>query len=94
MLKAFGKRCSRPASPYDGLSRSDKIRPCDELTHLMGAREKQEKCKLYLTLFCLLMKLLLQVQNKCKKKGAQGRQTIIEYKMENRNLFEVAGRSG
>ena len=42
MLKAFGKRCSRPASPYDGFSRSDKIRPCDELTHLMGAREKEE----------------------------------------------------
>ena len=43
MLSALGKRCSRPASPYDGFSRSVKIRPCVELTHLMGAKENIAK---------------------------------------------------
>jgi len=41
MFTAFGKRCSRPASLYDGLSRSDIIRAWDELTHLIGADEKK-----------------------------------------------------
>jgi len=42
MFTAFGKRCSRPASLYDGLSRSDNIRAWDELTHLIGADEKKK----------------------------------------------------
>jgi len=45
MLTAFGKRCSRPASLYDGLSRSDNIRPWDEPTHLIGADQKERACK-------------------------------------------------
>ena len=45
MLTAFGKRCSRPASLYDGLSRSDNIRPWDEPTHLIGADQKERECK-------------------------------------------------